>query len=72
MENKLKQQLMERMSGKIAFDTYEEAREELERIVTTKNHKPWKKSDKKSCRVYEENGKWYLTSKPIISEISDN
>jgi len=46
--------------------------EELERIVTTKNHKPWKKSDKKPCRVYKENGKWYLTSKPIITEISDN
>jgi len=57
--------------SKIAFDSYEEAREELERIVTTKNHKPWKKSDKKPCRVYEENGKWYLTSKPIITKIDN-
>ena len=48
---------------KRAYDTYEEAREHLEHIVST-CHKPWR--DKKPSRIYEEKGKWYLTSKAII------
>jgi hypothetical protein len=53
------------MKEKRAFDTEEEARAELERIVETV-HKPWKKEHRKPTRVYFENGKYYLTSKPSI------
>ena len=51
---------------KIAFDTYEEAFQELQRIVNT-NYNCLKKENIKPVRVYEENGKYYLTSKPIIN-----
>ncbi len=52
---------------KRAYNSYEEAREHLEHIVST-CHKPWLKSQKKPNRIYEEKGKWYLTSKPILKE----
>ena len=51
---------------KIAFDTYEEAFQELQRIVNT-NYNCCKKENVKPCRVYEFSGKYYLTSKPIIN-----
>ena len=51
---------------KIAFDTYEEAFQELQRIVNT-NYNCLKKENIKPVRVYQENGKYYLTSKPIIN-----
>jgi hypothetical protein len=50
------------------FDTYEEAFEELERIVNTK-YNPCKKENIKPCRVYLENGKYFLTSKPKIYDL---
>jgi hypothetical protein len=50
------------------FDTYEEAFEELERIIGT-NYNPCKKENIKPCRVYFENGKYYLTSKPKIYDL---
>ena len=54
------------MKEKIAFETYGQAREELERIVNT-NHKPWKTiNNKKPIRWYEEKGLFYLTSQPLI------
>ena len=51
---------------KIAFDTYEEAFQELQRIVNT-NYNCCKKENVKPVQVYQENGKYYLTSKPIIN-----
>ncbi len=51
---------------KIAFDTYEEAFEELQRIINT-NFNVCKKKNIKPSRAYLENGKYYLTSKPIIN-----
>ena len=51
---------------KIAFDTYEEAFQELQRIVNT-NYNCLKKENIKPSRAYLENGKYYLTSKPIIN-----
>ena len=51
---------------KIAFDTYEEAFQELQRIVNT-NYNCLKKENVKPVRAYEENGKYYLPSKPIIN-----
>ena len=49
---------------KQSYETYEEAFEHLQHIVET-SHKPWKKKDNlKPCRVYEEGGLFYLTSKP--------
>ena len=51
---------------KIAFNTYEEAFEELQRIINT-NFNVCKKKNIKPSRAYEENGKYYLTSKPIIN-----
>ena len=54
------------MKEKIAFDTENEAKEELERILTTQ-HKPWLKSQIKPCRYYLLNGKYYLTSKPLLT-----
>ena len=53
---------------KIAFDTYEEAFQELQRIVNT-NYNCLKKENIKPCRVYEFSGKYYLTSKPKIYDI---
>lgn len=53
---------------KIAFDTYEEAFQELQRIVNT-NYNCCKKESIKPCRVYEFSGKYYLTSKPKIYDI---
>ena len=49
------------MKEKRAFDTEEAARVELERIINTV-FKPWKKEHRKPCRIYFENGKYYLTS----------
>ena len=46
---------------KIAFNTYEEAFEELTRIVNT-NYNTCKKAHTKPSRVYEFKGKFYLTS----------
>ena len=46
---------------KIAFDTYEEAFQELQRIVNT-NYNTCKKAHTKPSRVYEFKGKFYLTS----------
>ncbi len=54
--------------NKIAFDTYEQAFEELERIVNTR-YNPCKKKNTKPCRVYFENGKYFLTSKPKIYDL---
>ena len=51
---------------KIAFNTYEEAFEELQRIINT-NFNVCKKKNIKPSRVYLENGKYYLTSKHIIN-----
>ncbi len=51
---------------KIAFNTYEEAFEELQRIINT-NFNVCKKKNIKPSRAYLENGKYYLTSKPIIN-----
>jgi hypothetical protein len=51
---------------KIAYDTYELAFAEIERQLSSQ-HKPWLKSRKVCCRVYFEDGKWYLTSKPSIT-----
>ena len=50
------------MKEKIAFETYEQAREELERIVNT-NYNCCKKENRKPNRIYYENNKFYLTSK---------
>ena len=50
------------MKEKIAFDTYEQAREELERIVNT-NYNCCKKENKKPSRIYSFENKFYLTSK---------
>lgn len=50
---------------KIAFDTYEEAFEELQRIINT-NYNCCKKENTKPVRVYEDGGKYYLTSKPKV------
>lgn len=47
---------------KIAFDNYEDAFSELQRIVNTN----YKLTDKKPNRVYEQGGKYYLTSQPKI------
>jgi len=47
---------------KIAFDTFEEAFEELTRIVNT-NYNTCKKAHTKPSRVYEFKEKFYLTSK---------
>ncbi len=53
--------------NKIAFDTEEEAREELERIINT-TYKAWRSKDIKPCRYYKEtDGKYYLTSKADIT-----
>ena len=56
------------MKEKRAFDTYEEAFEELTRIVNT-NYNTCKKAHTKPSRVYEFSGKYYLTSKPKIYDI---
>lgn len=50
------------MKEKIAFDTYEQAREELERIVNT-NYNCCKKENTKPSRIYSFENKFYLTSK---------
>lgn len=50
---------------KIAYATYELAFAEVQRQVEG-HGKPWLKSQKRCCRVYEQNGKFYLTSKPKI------
>lgn len=50
------------MKEKIAFETYGQAREELERIVNT-NYNCCKKENIKPSRIYSENNKFYLTSK---------
>ena len=52
---------------KIAFNTYEEAFTELNRILDTQ-HKPWSKNDKKVCRAYlcQWCDKYHLTSKITI------
>ncbi len=57
------------MKKKIAFETYEEARAELERIVSTW-HKPWKKEHKKPTRIFLDprDNLYYLTSKPKLTE----
>ena len=47
---------------------YEEAFQELQRIVNT-NYNCLKKENVKPVRAYEENGKYYLTSKPKIYDI---
>jgi hypothetical protein len=53
---------------KIPFDTEEEARAELERIISGQ-HKPWLKRNTKPCRYYKDPklGKWFLTSQITIS-----
>ncbi len=52
---------------KRAYDSYEDAFNELERILTTQT-KPWCAYNKKPCRVYQaKDGKWYLTSKSTIT-----
>ena len=51
---------------KIAFDTYEEAFQELQRIVNT-NYNCCPNAPTTPSRAYLENGKYYLTSKPIIN-----
>lgn len=49
--------------NKIPFDTEQEARKELVRIIETDNFKPWLKRDKKPSRVYLcDCGHWHLTS----------
>ena len=48
---------------KVAFNTFEEASVELNRIIDT-NYSSWKTI--KPSRIYLENGKYYLTSKPSI------
>lgn len=48
---------------KIAFNTFEEASVELNRIIDT-NYTSCKTV--KPSRIYLENGKYYLTSKPSI------
>lgn len=55
--------------NKIAFDSEEAVKIELERILTTQN-KPWSKNDIKPCRYYldPELQKWFLTSKITIIE----
>lgn len=48
---------------KIAFNSFEEAENELKRILESQR----KITEVKPCRVYEENGKYYLTSQPKIT-----
>ena len=54
------------MKTKKAFNTENEAREELVRILNTQ-WKPWLKSQMKPCRWYFESGKYFLTSQPLIT-----
>lgn len=55
--------------NKRAFDSEEDARNELERILTTQN-KPWSSKEIKPCRYYhdKELNKWFLTSRITIVE----
>ena len=55
---------METKKDKISFNSEEEAREELFRIINT-NYNTCKAV--KPCRIYQENGLWYLTSQKKIS-----
>ena len=50
------------MKEKIAFNTYKQAREELERIVNT-NYNCCKKENIKPSRIYMQGNKYFLTSK---------
>jgi hypothetical protein len=59
---------------KVSFDTKKDAREELERIVST-NYKTWKTKSNGPYGGYKPNrwylcdcGKYHLTSKPTIIE----
>lgn len=49
---------------KIAYETREEAENELRRIINTQR----KITERKPTRVYEYSGKWFLTSKIKIKE----
>lgn len=53
--------------SKIPFETEEQARDELIRIINT-NHKPWK--HKKPCRYYKctKCNYYHLTSKKTVNE----
>ena len=52
---------------KIPYNTEEEAREALVKILETQ-HRPWAKRDIKPCRTYydKELDKWFLTSKSTV------